>query len=522
MKFEINTKTHLIVNKVNRPLDHPIVIQEEEDESLDLIFLDEYGKELSAYLNPDDTFYLAVAKRPHEKIIIYSQDFEIISGNQLHFNYTSYTEEYLEQITQPKEEVLIEIGRKKAGQELYTIELQQTIWAKQRVKRELDPQPIPVDAYYTKSEVDSLLAGKQDKITSDNKLDYSLLSATPTIPTKTSELTNDSDFTTAGEVATAINTATSGKADTAYVDSLLAEKQPLITEDAKLDANLVSGLMPGGSSTWGEISGTLSAQQDLQEKLDEKKDKLVYTSDHDEIADELEKISELIEEKFFGGFYVENIGNELATVKFFKSDPDAEIKLFYSPYNTWSDGMWWDDNGYSPTFNLNPGDVFFFYGDNQAFSTENAKVYFRGTGRLRVWGYIDLLLSPRFEERSLPNYCFAELFSDQDSIEEADITLIDYSSGEYSLSKLFFGCTNLKKAIITTNHGGYRSLERMFEGCTSLSDITATFSSWDDVDTTAWVSGVAPSGMFRCWPSLSDEHGIDRIPQGWTKTVIDF
>lgn len=40
------------------------------------------------------------------------------------------------------------------------------------------------------------ISNKQDKITETNKLDYSLISNTPNIPTKTSELENDSDFTT--------------------------------------------------------------------------------------------------------------------------------------------------------------------------------------------------------------------------------------------------------------------------------------------------------------------------------------
>lgn len=36
--------------------------------------------------------------------------------------------------------------------------------------------------------------GKQNAITNDNKLSYNLISDTPTIPTKTSELINDSGF----------------------------------------------------------------------------------------------------------------------------------------------------------------------------------------------------------------------------------------------------------------------------------------------------------------------------------------
>lgn len=47
---------------------------------------------------------------------------------------------------------------------------------------------------YFWSKIKDKLALKQDTITSTNKLDYGLLDNTPTIPTKTSELTNDTAF----------------------------------------------------------------------------------------------------------------------------------------------------------------------------------------------------------------------------------------------------------------------------------------------------------------------------------------
>ena len=50
------------------------------------------------------------------------------------------------------------------------------------------------ERYYTESEIDTKLSAKQDKITSSNKLAYSLLSGAPTIPTTTSELENNSGF----------------------------------------------------------------------------------------------------------------------------------------------------------------------------------------------------------------------------------------------------------------------------------------------------------------------------------------
>jgi hypothetical protein len=55
---------------------------------------------------------------------------------------------------------------------------------------------VDLSDYYTKQETNDLLDNKQDEITQTNKLDYSLLDNTPTIPSKTSDLTNDSDFTT--------------------------------------------------------------------------------------------------------------------------------------------------------------------------------------------------------------------------------------------------------------------------------------------------------------------------------------
>ena len=47
---------------------------------------------------------------------------------------------------------------------------------------------------YFWSKIKSKLAQKQDVISSTNKLDYDLLDNTPTIPSKTSELENDSYF----------------------------------------------------------------------------------------------------------------------------------------------------------------------------------------------------------------------------------------------------------------------------------------------------------------------------------------
>ena len=48
------------------------------------------------------------------------------------------------------------------------------------------------------------LASKQDKISADSKLDYSLIANTPTIPTNNNQLTNGAGYQTSAQVETAI------------------------------------------------------------------------------------------------------------------------------------------------------------------------------------------------------------------------------------------------------------------------------------------------------------------------------
>ena len=54
------------------------------------------------------------------------------------------------------------------------------------------------------------LAIKQNKISADNKLDYSLIANTPTIPTNNNQLENGKGYQTAQQVQDAITSAISG------------------------------------------------------------------------------------------------------------------------------------------------------------------------------------------------------------------------------------------------------------------------------------------------------------------------
>ena len=65
------------------------------------------------------------------------------------------------------------------------------------------------------------LASKQDKISADSKLDYSLIANTPTIPTNNNQLTNGAGYQTANDVDTAISGKgyqTSAQVETAITD----------------------------------------------------------------------------------------------------------------------------------------------------------------------------------------------------------------------------------------------------------------------------------------------------------------
>lgn len=83
------------------------------------------------------------------------------------------------------------------------------------VNQKISEHNVAVDAHSI------ILANYQKIITNSNKLSYSLISGTPSIPTKTSDLTNDSGFATSSWVST--------------------NYQPIITSSRKLAYSLLSG-----------------------------------------------------------------------------------------------------------------------------------------------------------------------------------------------------------------------------------------------------------------------------------------
>ena len=90
-------------------------------------------------------------------------------------------------------------------------------------------------------------------------------------------------------------------------------------------------------------------------------------------------------------------------------------------------------------------------------------------------------------------------------------------------NQMFRYCTSMTDApeIMLSSASALNCMSYMFEGCTSLSSVTVHFKTWPAASYLKnWLSGVAPTGTFRCPAELPDERGDGRIPEGWTKVDL--
>ena len=101
--------------------------------------------------------------------------------------------------------------------------------------------------------------------------------------------------------------------------------------------------------------------------------------------------------------------------------------------------------------------------------------------------------------------------------------LPDVRSYANMYAQMFRNCTSMTDApeIMLSSATALNCMIYMFEGCTSLSSVTVHFKTWPQVSyLNNWLSGVAPTGIFRCPAELPDERGNGRIPEGWTKVDL--
>ena len=90
-------------------------------------------------------------------------------------------------------------------------------------------------------------------------------------------------------------------------------------------------------------------------------------------------------------------------------------------------------------------------------------------------------------------------------------------------AQMFKNCTSMTDApeIMLSSANSANCMANMFAGCTSLSSVTVHFKTWPKASyLNNWLSGVAPTGIFRCPAELPDERGNGRIPEGWTKVDL--
>ena len=345
--------------------------------------------------------------------------------------------------------------------------------------------------FVTSAYVDAEVSGKQDAITSSNKLDYALLSGTPTIPTKTSDLNNDSNFAT----ETYVDEQISGKLDapSGGISGQVLTKTSDGVEWA--DAQ-------GGAVTWGSISGTLSAQTDLQNELDNFTELDIVLQDY------------IRERMMESPLYIETIedGNVISLSSVGETTP---IVMKYS-----FDNAEWRDYTVGDLITLrNAGDTVFFKGNNSYFSS-GASSYYKLTSlkTFNVGGNILSLLAENLEVAWIPSYAFYCLFGETNVVDASKLILT--MTGSNSYQRAFYRCSFLLKApeLLATTLD-YYCYHSMFYECSNLSKINVAFTDWATVynATTDWVNNVSPSGTFYCPADLNTStKDSSHVPTGWT------
>ena len=330
--YYVNVNKKRLVGRCNQPNVLPLQLEYDIVENLSFQFIDDVNQIQD--ISDLRGLSLAIGKQPGKPsydLLALSHDYTI-EGNVLTFNVNTYTSNWLREIKKNNTEVYFEISQDFEGNKKVLVRDFCYAWPRVFVEG-ISPEIIE-DDYYTKEEtdakieeaisglvppsgdyateeyvdnavsglasqeyVDTGLEGKQSLINDENKLAYDLLSGTPTIPTKTSDLNNDSGFVTSTDVETAISgkadrseiplstsqltndsgfitdSALEGLATETYVNEAVSGKQDAITSENKLDYALVSGAptVPTSTSQLTNDSGFVTSS-DMETALEEKQD----------------------------------------------------------------------------------------------------------------------------------------------------------------------------------------------------------------------------------------------------------
>lgn len=380
---------------------------------------------------------------------------------------------------------------------------------------------VNVEALTALSGVDAVsgaLSGKQDAITNDNKLDYSLLSGTPSIPLSTSELINDSDFQTSTDVANAI----SGKAEQTDVAAISAELDevndvlenytlaftPFFIEAREANANISLA-----------ATGTPSAVY------------LKYSTDNENWSDY-------------------TVGNTITLTNagdrvYFKGNNTSFTQNIDSAYHAFTCSAktnvggnimsLLDETVRSKTIEANHALACLF--KNNTNIVDASKIQFPATTlgnncyQQMFYGCTALTIAPKeLPAKEMKATCYAQMFQGCSSLATTPKILAEtiLSGVGQCLYGMFRNCTSLIKApeinIRSITDTGDSVFAGLFRGCTNLNEVRIHFTDWGDANydkTINWLRDVAASGTFYCPSGLNTEtRGNNTVPENWTVTNI--
>lgn len=197
------------------------------------------------------------------------------------------------------------------------------------------------------------------------------------------------------------------------------------------------------------------------------------------------------------------------------------------------------------TYSLNPGKSLYIMSTASTWGSSTSD-YNYITGCTYIDGNLNALTN---YNKTNNNYKFCNLFSQCQTLINAEnitvypgtgtracykmfygLTNLEYAPGidcdtlgEYSLLSCFEGCTSIKKIFLYNIFScGNRCFERAFYGCSSLNKINyGAYSDTTISDNTfyEWVYGVAASGDFYRIITQELSKGISGIPIGWNDIV---
>lgn len=150
----INVYKRLLVNSVNQISKKKLIFDFDTTEYYEFKILDKYGKQIK--ISDQSSFYICASTTADNKnIIFFSQDFEV-ENDVLTFKINSNTKEYLQKVTDRNTHIYIEVAEIKNG--VSTVILMDQAEANNRLYTTGTPQPLELEKYYTKSEIDNLFS----------------------------------------------------------------------------------------------------------------------------------------------------------------------------------------------------------------------------------------------------------------------------------------------------------------------------------------------------------------------------